>query len=325
MRFAFSLLPRISAFLFLAGAGCHRQPETTFQGYIEGEYVYVSLPLAGHLEKLAVARGDSVTSGQLLFQLEHQFETDAVREAASRLSQAESQLQNLRKGKRPSEIASLEAQLAEAKTHLALAQSEFDRRRNLQAGVISQEEVERSARAQEAQKARVSQLTADLETARLGARQDEITAAENNAAAQRAALDQANWALRQKAALAPAAGVVHDTLFRAGEWVPAGQPAVVLLPPENIKVRFFVPQPQLVAVRPGDKFRIRIDGDEHLSEGRIAFISTRAEFTPPVIYSDDRRAKLVYMVEGEFAPEIARNLKPGQPVEVIPDSPSARP
>lgn len=321
MRSPFSLVPLLGASSLLLLPGCQRQQERTFQGYIEGEYVYVSVPLAGHLEQLSVKRGDAVKKGQALYQLESEPETDNVREATSRLSQAEAQLQNLRKGKRPTEIASLAAQLTEAKTHLALAQSEFERRRSLQTGVISQEEVERSARTQEAQKARVSQLTADLETARLGARSDEVAAAENHVAAQRAALDQASWALRQKTALAPADGAIHDTLFRAGEWVPAGQPAVVLLPPENIKVRFFVPQPQLAAVHTGDKFRVRVDGEAQLAEGRVAFISTRAEFTPPVIYSDTRRAKLVYLVEGEFAPGIARNLKPGQPVEVVPDFP----
>lgn len=301
--------------------GCGKQGPVTFQGYIEGEYVYASVPLAGYLEELAVARGDVVAKDQRLFVLEHETENDGVQEAKSRLSQAESQLENLRKGKRPSEIASLEAQLAEAKSRLALAESEFERRRKLGAtdgGVISKEELERSARGLEAQRARVDQLTADLETARLGARPDEIAAAVDHVAAQRAVLGQAEWALRRKTAQAPAAGFVQDTLYRQGEWVAAGQPVVVLLPPANVKVRFFVPQPQLATIRAGLPFRIRIDGTPRDYEGHVTYISTRVEFTPPVIYSDERRAKLVYLIEGEFAPEVARELKPGQPVEVIP-------
>lgn len=306
--------------LFLPG--CRNQEADSFQGYIEGEYVYVSVPLGGHLEELPVSRGNEVKKGQPLFVLEREPEADRVREAESRLSQAESQLENLRKGKRPSEIASLEAQLTEARSLLALAESEFTRRRKLgqtDGGVVSKEEVERSARGLDAHRARVAQLTAELETARLGARVDEIAAAEDLVAAQRAVLDQAKWNLLQKTALAPAAGVVQDRLYRPGEWVPAGQPVVVLLPPENVKVRFFVPQPQLASIRLGQPFSLRFDGAPRGYPGRVTFLSTRAEFTPPVIYSDERRAKLVYMVEGEFASEIARELKPGQPVEVFPE------
>lgn len=309
------------ALALLGLAACGRAGALSFQGYIEGEYVYVASPLAGHLEELAVSRGDVVVKDQRLFVLEHKSEEDQVREAASRLRQAEARLLDQRKGKRPSEIAALEAQLGEAKSRLALAESQFQRRRKLgqsETGVISREEVERSAAELDAFRARVAQLNAELETARLGARADEIAAAEDQVAAQRAILDQAEWALRQKTARSPAAGLVQDTLYRTGEWVGAGRPAVVLLPPENVKVRFFVPQPQLAAIQTGQTFEARIDGASRPYPGRVAFVSTQAEFTPPVIYSDERRAKLVYMVEGEFPAELARELKPGQPVEVFP-------
>lgn len=314
--------------VFALAASCREKAELSFQGYIEGEYVYVSVPLSGLLEELAVARGEVASKGQRLFVLEHESEADAVREAASRLSQAQSRLEDLRKGMRPTEIASLEAQLTEAKSRLALAESQFARRQKLgktSSGVISKEELERAAAELEADRARVAQLTADLETARLGARTDEIAAAEDHVSAQRAVLDQAEWALRRKTALAPDGGAVHDTLHRPGEWVAAGQPVVVLLPPENIKVRFFVPEPQLALVQVGQEFRIRFDGALREYEGRVSYISTRVEFTPPVIYSDERRAKLVYLIEGEFPPEVARKLKPGQPVEVLPERPPAGP
>ena len=65
-------------------AGCSSKRQGVFQGYIEGEFVYVASPLGGSLTNLAVARGTQVKSGQLLFELEHESELASVREASQR-------------------------------------------------------------------------------------------------------------------------------------------------------------------------------------------------------------------------------------------------
>ena len=93
---------------------------------------------------------------------------------------------------------------------------------------------------------RVAQLEAELATSRLGSRADQIAATEANVRALEAALVKAEWDLAQKRQLAPQAGLIFDTLYRAGEWVPAGRPVLALLPPPNIKVRAFVLRPELV-------------------------------------------------------------------------------
>ena len=111
-RFFISPLGFVLAALF--AAGCSPNSSNVFQGYIEGEYVHVAPPLGGALTNLAIARGDSVTNGQLLFELERGSEADAVRQAEKNLAQAQSQLDDLNKGKRPTEIASLAAQLERA-------------------------------------------------------------------------------------------------------------------------------------------------------------------------------------------------------------------
>jgi HlyD family secretion protein len=129
------------------------------------------------------------------------------------------------------------------------------------------------------------------------------------------ALAQAQWRLDQKTQVAPAAGVVTDTLFRPGEWVAAGAPIVSLLPPGNVKVRFYVPEPQLAAVRVGGSVAVRCDGCASTIAARIAFIAPQAEYTPPVIYSRENRAKLVYLVEARPEPPDPA-LHPGLPVEV---------
>ena len=134
--------------------------------------------------------------------------------------------------------------------------------------------------------------------------------------AQEAALARAEWDLAQKNQSAPQAGQVFDTLYRPGEWVPAGRPVVVLLPPQNIKVRAFVPQARIGTIRLGDPVQVTVDGVEKPFRGRVSFISPRAEFTPPVIYSRENRAKLVFLVEAVFDPETAARLHPGQPVDI---------
>jgi HlyD family secretion protein len=107
---------------------------------------------------------------------------------------------------------------------------------------------------------------------------------------------------------------VVDTLYRIGEWVTAGTPVVSLLPPENVKVRFFVPEPRLGAIEVGAEVRVRCDACGPKLTAVISYIAPDAEYTPPVIYSREMRAKLVYLVEAK--PRQPSALRPGQPVDV---------
>ena len=306
--------------VMLAGlmlTGCSPQPNGAWQGYIEGEFVYVASPLAGALTNLAVSRGAEVKAGQLLFELERTSEAAVVREAEQRLAQASARVANLTKGRRPTEIASLEAQLDRAKANLRLSELELDRRAKLiESKVISPEEVDQAKNRRDADRAQVASLAADLETARLGAREDEIKAAETEVQALKATLAKAEWAVAQKTQIAPTNAWVHDTLYRQGEFVAAGNPVVSLLPPENIKVRFFVPQAQLASIKPGTAVSVSFDGAPAPLRATVNYISTQAEFTPPVTYSKENRAKLVFMVEAVFATADARKLRLGQPVDV---------
>jgi HlyD family secretion protein len=159
-------------------------------------------------------------------------------------------------------------------------------------------------------------VEADLKTARLGSREDQVTAAKANLRALEAALAKAEWDVAQKRQAAPQGGLVFDTLYREGEWVAAGRPVVVLLPPPNVKVRAFVPETRVGAIRPGDPVQVFVDGVAEPFAGRVSFISPRAEYTPPVIYSRESRSKLVFMIEATFDPAAAAELHPGQPVDV---------
>ena len=134
--------------------------------------------------------------------------------------------------------------------------------------------------------------------------------------AARAALDQADWRLKQKEVAAPAAGLIFDTLYRAGEWVPAGRPVVRLLPPENVKVRFFVPETEIGRLALGQEVVLHCDGCAADVPAKVIYVSTEAEYTPPVIYSNENRSKLVFMVEARPDAADAPRLKPGLPLDV---------
>ena len=298
-------------------AGCSAPDQKRVQGYVEGEYVYVAAPAAAALKSLYAQRGDLVNAGDPLFVLDDAPERAARKEAERKLAQGRANWEDLKKGKRPTEIESLEAQLRHAKAALVLSEQVFVREAKLaQANAGAPQDFDRARAARDQDQQRVSQLEADLATGKLPSRSDQVAAAEANVHALEAVLAKADWDLAQKRQDAPQSGLVFDTLFWEGEWVPSGKPVVALLPPQNIKVRAFVPQTRIGAVKLRQEVRVFVDGVAEPFVGKVSFISPQAEYTPPVIYSQESRAKLVFMIEATFDPAVAAQLHPGQPVDV---------
>ena len=310
---------RLSALLVLTAlalAGCARPGPAGYQGYLEGEFVYVASPLAGRLETLAVQKGARVAAGAALFTLERNAEVAAQRQAADQLRAASARLEDLKKGSRPTELAALEARLEQARAASELSKLELARQENLfKTHVISVSDFDTARLNHEQNLHAVDELTSQLATARLGARSDAIAAAEADVSAAAAAKEHADWSVDQKAQAAPKAGLVYDTLYREGEFVAAGNPVVALLPPENLKVRFFVPEADFAALKAGAAVSVAITGHPAPLAAHISYLSPQPEFTPPVLYNRDNRAKLVFMVEAVFDAD-ARDLHPGQPADV---------
>ena len=311
----------VAVAMAIAG-GCAQPDPNRIQGYVEGEFIYVAASRSGKLETISVERGAQVKTGDLLFALDPEPETAARDEAARRVAQARASLADARKGQRPTEIESLEAQLRHARAGLARSESDLTRfERVFRMGSGSEEDVVRARATRDQDINLVARFEADLKTARLGAREDQVKAAEANLNALGRTLAQAEWNLAEKRQTAPLAGLIQDTLFRPGEWVAAGKPVVVLLPPPNVKVRAFVPEPRVGAIAMGETVRVVVDGRTEPLAGTVRFISPRAEFTPPVIYSRESRDKLVFMIEISFDSVVAATLHPGQPVDVLLGSP----
>ena len=301
-------------------AACPGKPNGPVQGYVEGEYLYMASELSGTLLELDVSRGSQVRAGGLLYVLDDTPERTSRDEAAQRVSEAHSSLEDIKKGLRPTEIASLEAQLKQADAALVLSEKEFTRQEALaRAGYNAAQDVDVARSARDQGRERVAQIESDLKTARLGARTDQVAAGAASERSFKAAEEHAEYDLSQSRQSAPQDALVFDTLYRPGEWVAAGRPVVMLLPPANIKVRAFVPEPRIAALRVGETVRVGTDGIDGKGErisGKVSFISPSAEYTPPVIYSRETRSKLVFMIEVVFSPEVAARMHPGQPVDV---------
>jgi HlyD family secretion protein len=316
--------PCSCAFLLLSGlatfalAGCERAAPHRRQGYLEGEYVYIAAPHAGALAQLHVQRGTVVERGARLFTLDPNPQAAARDEAERRVLHARATLADLQQGQRASEIEALTARLRQAEVALQFSEKELARAEKLvhEGGVASEQDFDRARSARDQDRQRVAQLTAELATAQLGARADQVAAAEANVRAAESVLARAAWDLAQKQQVAPQAGLVVDVLYREGEWVAAGRPVVVLLPPANIKLRVFVAESHLAALQVGDSVTVFMDGRTDGLPAKVTYLAPEAEYSPPIVYSRANRQKFVYLVEAAFAPEVAAQLHPGQPVEV---------
>ncbi|MEM5432062.1 HlyD family secretion protein [Cupriavidus oxalaticus] len=302
----------------LLAAGCSKSGADTWQGYIEGEFVSVASPFAGRLDTLSVQRGQQVAQGAALFALESDDERAARQQAEDQLRAAEAQLQDMKTGKRPVEVDVSRAQLAQAQAQAQRSAAALRRdERQFEIGGIAQAQLDESRAQARSDAARVRELQRDIDVARLPGRDAQQAAQAAQVAAARAALAQADWKLSRKTVAATQAGLVYDTPYRLGEWVPAGSPVVRMLPPGNVKVRFYVPEAVVGALRNGQAVQVRCDGCAAPVAASITYVANEAEFTPPVIYSNETRNKLVFLVEARPSAADAIKLRPGQPVEVV--------
>jgi HlyD family secretion protein len=305
------------AALTLLLAGCAQHTATVYDGYVEGEYVYLASSQPGQLVRLAVARGDSVAADAPIFQLESTNETAEVAQAQRQLQASQAQESDLMVGKRQAELDVIRAQLEQARSDAARALTQLQRdEQQYKDGGIAKSQLDDSRTTAASTAARVKELESQLEVARLPGRGAQIRAQAATAQAAQAALAQAQWKLSQKDVHAPQAGLVFDTMYRPGEWVPAGSPVVRMLPPGNVKVRFYVPETAVGTLSRGRQVHIHCDGCAADITASVSFVSDQAEYTPPVIYSNERREQLVFLVEARPAAADALKLHPGQPVEV---------
>jgi len=290
----------------------------TLSGYIEGEPLYLAAPIAGTVRVVNVVKGQDVAPGQPLFVVDPAQVQSQYGQAQAELAAAEAQAVDVRKGQRPVELAVFEANIAAAEAQARDARATLRRVEPLvRQGWYAKARLDDAKAAADAADAQVRAAKRQRDAATLGAREDQIRAADARVVQAQAAATGAGARLADVAPRAPGKARVEDVFFHAGEWAPANQPILSLLPDERIKVRFFAPERELSAYRIGRTVRFACDGCARNLTARIEFVSPRPEFTPPVIYSREARDRLVYLVEAR--PSV--RLNPGQPVDVEPLKP----
>jgi HlyD family secretion protein len=295
-------------------------PPIVWQGYAEADFVMVGPTQQGLLTAVFVARGDKVVAGAPLFAQDDADDQAARDQAAQMLVQTARQLVNLEAGAKPTEIQQAEDNLADAQATLVRTAADLGRGEVLlPTGFVTRQSVDQLQADHLSAQAKVEALQAALAQAHapLG-RAGEIEAQLATVAAARATLGMAEWRLAQRRVAAPAGGRIADVIARPGETMAAGAPVVSLLPPGNIFVRFFVPERDLATVHTGDPVHLACDGCPANLSATISFVSPQAEYTPPLIYSESSKSKLVFLIEARPPPDQAAQLNPGEPMEVRP-------
>lgn len=298
----------------------HKPRGEHWPGYADADYVKIAPTQLGRLVSLDVSRGDHVTAGATLFAQDDIDDRASRDQAKAAFAEAVEKLADLKSPGRTPEVTQAQADVVDM-------QAAYDRL----AGDLARNEitvVSGATTRQALDQLRFDTRSADAKLnearARLAlvmdssGRQHAIAAQMAAVTAADAALASAQWRLDQRHVIAPAAGIIADTYARPGETIAAGGPVVSLLPPENILVRFYVPEATLARIHPGQHVAIGCDSCPRGMQATITFVATAPEYTPPVIFSESARTSLVYLIEAHPDPAIPPLLKPGQPVDVVP-------
>ncbi len=285
-------------------------------GYVEGEYVLMAPVEIAQIARITVRRGDHVARGQNLVFLERRDAEIALAGAKAALAQATSKLENISRGRRPQEIAVIEASLASARFQAREAKRNLVRQKDLlDRGIAAQSKYDAAKTRYDVAEAHVGELEANLKVARLPARAAEIKAASAAVDQAGAAEERAAWRVSKRTLRADAPATVIDVIRNPGEVAGPAAPVLSLLPDGAIKLRLYIGETLLAKLHLGTVLSVHCDGCGSGMTASVNYISPNPEFTPPVIYSLENRQKLVYLVEARPGPD-ATALKPGQIVNV---------
>ena len=270
---------RFAILLAFLLAGCGAKNDHPWLGYAQGDAAFIAAPQAGWVSHMTINSGDWVSVGEHLFTLDNTRETAARDQAVANLAQAK-------------------AALAQEEANLAFTQKSLARQQGLaraNAGVPTT--LDQTLASYRQSQAHIAQLEGQIRQMEAGV------------------VDSA-YQLSQRDVVALTAGRVQDIFFWPGEYAPAMTPVVSVLPPNRIFVRFFVPQSEFARIKLGQRVAISCDGCAQGMTADVTFIASQQEFTPPVIFSEDSRERLVFKIEARAPGGL--KLNPGQPVQVRP-------
>ncbi|BCW89674.1 p-hydroxybenzoic acid efflux pump subunit AaeA [Alphaproteobacteria bacterium SO-S41] len=287
-------MKRLAFLPILALAACSDPASNTIQGYGEAQYLYAASQDGGPIAEVLVKEGDSVAAGAILVR------TDPVR-AKFALDAAQATADAARA--RTDDGGALAEAVRQAEAQAALAAQNLARTEDLvRRGNAAKSQLDTDRAALKAANAAVAQARAERDAALR-----DLGTAEANAALARQKLGDTEIK-------APAAGTIQRIYRRAGEIVAGGAPILALLPPANMKIRFFIPEGDLTRFPVGATVTLACDGCASGLTAKVTFVAADPQFTPPVIYSLSERGKLVFLAEAQ--PTDASAIRPGLPVDI---------
>ncbi|MCJ8156901.1 secretion protein HlyD [Sphingomonas sp. LaA6.9] len=299
--------------------------ELTLNGNVDIRSVDLAFRVPGRISEMPVEEGSKVEAGTVLARLDTRPLTDALNVAEAQIGVASAELDKRVTGNRPQDIAQAAAQVAAAKASLAKASEDYQRRSGLvKTGAVSQAVYDASRAEFLSAQAQLRAAEQALSLQRAGARREDIDSARAERASAVAQRDKARTDLADATITAPSAGTILTRAREPGAIVQAGEAVFTLTIDRPMRVRAYVPEPDLGRISPGMKVLVTTDGNPKSYQGTIGHISPTAEFTPKSVQTEDLRTDLVYRLRIIVTnPDDA--LRQGQPVTVkVPDARPAK-
>lgn len=314
---ALSIFPLLLAFRW-PWQSVDESRQIELSGTVEAREIDLAFQVGGRIATLRVDEGDSVQIEQEVATLDaHDFEL-TLSNAIAQTEAAQAALAALRAGTRIQELRVAEAQLAKAQADLDYIRVEFKRIADLVAKKLAaQDQLDQARQRQNVALAGVEQALQNLALLREGPRREDIDQAAATLRARQATAETARRQLEYTRLQSPVAGMVSVRLAEAGEIVSPGKTVLRIAELSRPWVRAYLNEKDLTRVRLGQAAQIRIDGlPDKVFEGRLAFISPTAEFTPKTVETHALRVDMVYRVKVQVDNPNGV-LKLGQPADVV--------
>ncbi len=310
-------LKRLSVLLLvLFLTACEGTQQNIALGTLERDRIALTATTNEVIIDLPVAPGTSVEKDTVLVRLDDTLQKALVEKAAADVSQAQANLQKLRRGARPEEVASSRAKVVGARAALAESQSNYQRVLSLiKQKLVSHTELDKAQAVRDANEASLQSAQEALLILTNGAREEDLTAAEAVLNASKAILKMENKRLADLTITATRDGILDNLPWNLGERVTTGSPLAILLAGKAPYARIYVPEPSRVSLHAGDMLLVHIDGLERSVQGRLRWISNEPAFTPYYALNQEERARLMYLAEVQL-PDSEAQLPNGVPVQV---------
>jgi len=298
MTRTFTTLALALATFALAACG---DDDTTLHGYAEGRFRMLAPEASGRITALAVQDGDPVEVGAIIAQLDNARESAELARAEAAAEAAAARFDDASAGGRAPEIEAARELLAQARAVEQDAHDELARVRPLFAqGVVARARLDAAVAGARAAEARVAEMRERVTLVELPARENRLRALAADARAAAAAVDIARDALSDRTLVAPSDGRIERVLREEGETGAPTAPIARFLPDGEALAVLFAPESELARLTPGVRLSVACDGCPDDLIAIVSYISGDVEYTPPIIYSDRERARLVYRIEARF-------------------------